>query len=123
MIFVDFFCYFIDGHKTLNFKDKIRKSVVECLSLFFCLTDCGSLPDPVHGKVYVPVTTYNSYALYLCQEGYHIEGAQNRRCMATGKWSDENPICEQTGLFKYGYIFVLKYLHFFKIYLLFLYAS
>ncbi|XP_045205733.2 CUB and sushi domain-containing protein 3-like [Mercenaria mercenaria] len=60
------------------------------------IKDCGSLSNPVNGEVYVPISTYNAYALYVCYEGYHIRGTHTRKCTPEGLWSKEKPICEQT---------------------------
>ncbi|XP_052796583.1 sushi, von Willebrand factor type A, EGF and pentraxin domain-containing protein 1-like isoform X2 [Mya arenaria] len=62
------------------------------------IKDCGVLQPPVNGSVYQPSTTYNSYTLYVCDVGYHIEpeGRNNRLCQADGTWSSVDPTCELT---------------------------
>ncbi|XP_052280448.1 sushi, von Willebrand factor type A, EGF and pentraxin domain-containing protein 1-like [Dreissena polymorpha] len=60
------------------------------------LKDCGSLPAPSHGSVFVPVTLYGSYAVYECVRGYHIDGISTRKCEADGKWTLPIPTCTLT---------------------------
>lgn len=65
---------------------------------FVRLLDCGPLPPPANGLIYLPSSTYGSYALYICHDEYHIEGdSNNRRCMPDGNWNDEEPACTLTG--------------------------
>lgn len=69
-------------------------------ALYFALPlDCGPLPTLANGWIYLPLSTYGSYALYICHDEYHIEGgSNNRRCMSDGNWSYGEPICALTGL-------------------------
>ncbi|XP_052280976.1 sushi, von Willebrand factor type A, EGF and pentraxin domain-containing protein 1-like [Dreissena polymorpha] len=62
------------------------------------IKDCGGLPAPLNGKVIHPLTTYGSYALFVCDEGYHIvpDGMNNRQCLANGTWGSVNPSCKLT---------------------------
>ena len=34
-----------------------------------------------------------SVAIYKCDNGYHLEGRNQRVCKVTGEWSDSEPQC------------------------------
>ena len=37
--------------------------------------------------------TVGSIAEHFCDEGYELEGASQRECLANGSWSDSLPTC------------------------------
>ncbi|XP_053408096.1 sushi, von Willebrand factor type A, EGF and pentraxin domain-containing protein 1-like [Mercenaria mercenaria] len=59
-----------------------------------CLVkDCGSLPDPVFGRVEYSSSLYGSVAVYRCDVGYSLQGVSGRNCAADGRWSGTTPTC------------------------------
>ena len=62
---------------------------------FICLpaVDCGSLLPPKNGVVAMHTTVFNSTVTYSCNIGYELDGNQSRTCLASGNWSDNQPIC------------------------------
>lgn len=51
----------------------------------------------IQGESIVLVTTstvFQGEAKYSCIEGFRLEGPSIRKCMATGKWSGQDPSCE-----------------------------
>lgn len=61
--------------------------------------DCGSPEETAHGTVSLPGnTTYlSSYAQYVCEVNYKLEGFERRMCLENGSWSGSPPNCK--GLF------------------------
>ena len=68
-----------------------------CLHLIFAGVDCGSLEPPPNGSITLDNdrTTFNSSAVYKCNEGFHLNGSANRMCKSNGQWSGSEPICER----------------------------
>ena len=40
---------------------------------------------------------YGDRALYTCDTGHQIVGAEERVCQDTGQWSDSEPYCKKRG--------------------------
>jgi len=59
---------------------------------------CGSLQDPVNGRVTYTSMTIRSAAHYYCNIGYIISGSSRRICRGS-RWSGREPTCER----KYHY--------------------
>ena len=68
-----------------------------CLHLIFTVVDCGSLEALPNGSITLDNgrTTFNSCAVYKCNEGFHLNGSANRMCKSNGQWSGSEPICER----------------------------
>ncbi|XP_064386242.1 sushi, von Willebrand factor type A, EGF and pentraxin domain-containing protein 1-like [Halichondria panicea] len=58
-----------------------------------CTVSCGSLDDPINGRVTTTGTTYQGTATYTCDTGYTRSGGQTRTCQANGYWSGSEPSC------------------------------
>ncbi|XP_075416413.1 sushi, von Willebrand factor type A, EGF and pentraxin domain-containing protein 1 isoform X2 [Tenrec ecaudatus] len=59
-----------------------------------CLpVDCGSPPVLANGQVTGDVYTFQKEVEYACNEGFLLEGAKSRVCLADGRWSKATPIC------------------------------
>ena len=55
--------------------------------------DCGSLQDPLNGKVQFTDTTLGATAIYTCNQGYVLVGTQQRNCKSQGVWAGDSPSC------------------------------
>ena len=61
------------------------------------LVDCGPLPPPLNGQIFIGNTTTGNVATYLCDSGFFVvDGDDSRVCGADGFWSGDQPICEGT---------------------------
>ena len=56
--------------------------------------DCGPLNNPINGEIDIDQTTLGSVVTYSCLIGYLLTGEETRVCLASGKWSGDEPICE-----------------------------
>ena len=63
--------------------------------LFLTVVSCGSLDDPINGRVTTTGTTYQGTATYTCDTGYTRSGDQTRVCQANGDWSGSEPVCNR----------------------------
>ena len=61
--------------------------------VFFLAVNCGSLTDPVDGKVHAKLTTFEAVATYNCKRGHVLIGDITRTCQANGLWSGSQPKC------------------------------
>ncbi|XP_064386119.1 sushi, von Willebrand factor type A, EGF and pentraxin domain-containing protein 1-like isoform X4 [Halichondria panicea] len=57
------------------------------------VVSCGSLDDPINGRVTTTGTTLSNIATYTCNTGYTRSGDQTRTCQANGDWSGSEPVC------------------------------
>lgn len=56
--------------------------------------ECGSLPNPLNGRVSLTGIEFGSVANYTCNEGYTLQhGDARRRCGPEGEWSGTEPTC------------------------------
>ena len=71
-----------------------------CLFIFslILVVDCGSLPDPVHGKKTKETrTTFGGKAVFICKrKRYSMIGSKSRVCQANGEWSGKTVVCKGT---------------------------
>ena len=58
---------------------------------YYTAVDCGPLSDPLNGSV--NQTAFESIAIYKCDTGYVLDGADTRICQANGMWSGTEPSC------------------------------
>ena len=66
-----------------------------CLTLYVTVVTCSKLSRPANGEVFWESTEFNSIASYSCDEGYVLNGASERVCLANGFWSDRQPLCSE----------------------------
>ncbi|XP_064386252.1 CUB and sushi domain-containing protein 2-like isoform X2 [Halichondria panicea] len=57
------------------------------------VVSCGSLDDPINGRVTTTGTTLSNTATYTCNPGYTLSVDQTRVCQANGDWSGSEPSC------------------------------
>lgn len=56
---------------------------------------CGE-PDPVeNGRLIGRDYTLNNVVRYACSAGFNMEGAKERVCRETGKWTPDAPVCKR----------------------------
>ncbi|XP_038062005.1 mannan-binding lectin serine protease 1-like [Patiria miniata] len=55
---------------------------------------CVALDVPANGVVSVSNTTMGHNATFSCERGFRLVGPAQRTCLASGQWSDSNPVCE-----------------------------
>ena len=58
------------------------------------MIECDLLPHPPNGQVIVTGTEEGGVAVYICDEGFVLEGTPIRECGSDGTWSGEEPTCE-----------------------------
>ena len=54
---------------------------------------CSELSDPANGAVTWTGLTTGSNAIYICNNGYQLNGDQIRTCMSNRMWSGQEPTC------------------------------
>ena len=60
------------------------------------VVDCGPLDNPLNGLVNtLSGTTYNSVAVYSCNEGHQLTERGLLTCMVNGQWSSLTPTCDR----------------------------
>ena len=87
---------------SFNFKviGKMTKNIVTLLHKFvfvlLLVVDCGSLPDPVHGKKTKETkTTFGGRADFICKKKrYSLIGSRRRFCQVNGEWSGRTVVCK-----------------------------
>ena len=63
--------------------------------LFLTAVNCGTLSNPVSGRVsHTAGTTFGQTATYSCNTGYKLVGSSTRTCQATRLWSGNAPTCQ-----------------------------
>ena len=63
------------------------------ITIIYTAVDCGPLSDPLNGSV---KSAFESIAIYTCDTGYVLDGADTRICQANGMWSGTEPSCGET---------------------------
>ncbi len=75
----------------------VLKNILILSFSFPIVVDCGPINIPENGQVNTDEshsgTTYNSVAVYSCNEGYLLKGVAERTCLATGQWSPLTSSC------------------------------
>ncbi|KAH3700415.1 hypothetical protein DPMN_075391, partial [Dreissena polymorpha] len=66
------------------------------------IRDCGVLQEPVNGTVQVGLTTFGSWATYVCNPGLYLLGNQYRQCDQTGNWTGTESVCLGRGLLNFA---------------------
>lgn len=59
--------------------------------------ECPNLPAPSYGSVHLTGTTLDNIAIYTCDSGFQLVGEAVRRCLTSGQWSGQAPVCEPRG--------------------------
>ena len=54
---------------------------------------CPVLEPPADGGVVITDDTPDGVAVYSCEGGYHLAGAETRTCVLGGEWSEDEPRC------------------------------
>ena len=55
---------------------------------------CGNPGSPTNG---IKIGTNHSYGAsieFTCNQGYTLQGSQQRTCLTTGQWSGSQPTCQ-----------------------------
>ena len=60
----------------------------------YTVSDCGDPGTPSNGNTKGTVTTSGSLVNHTCNEGYELNGAKTRECLANGSWSAPLPTCD-----------------------------
>lgn len=55
--------------------------------------DCGSPPSITNATLSYKSTTFSSYAVYRCQQGYSLQGNDRIQCGGSGLWDSSLPVC------------------------------
>ncbi|GBN09560.1 Sushi, von Willebrand factor type A, EGF and pentraxin domain-containing protein 1, partial [Araneus ventricosus] len=76
---------------------------VQNIDSHFC-TGCMTPDPPPNGEVSVTGVKTDANLIYTCNPGYEIKGAADRRCFASGNWSNEQPDCVRISCGFPGYI-------------------
>ena len=63
--------------------------------MLFLTVSCGSLSDPINGRVTTTGTTLSSIATYTCDTGYTRSGDMTRTCQANRDWTGSEPSCNR----------------------------
>ena len=71
---------------------------------------------PVNGQIIGTAFHYNSTIRYVCTDGFELVGLDTRRCMESGMWSAEMPVCiritcSSPGVLDNGYIESTNYMY------------
>ena len=63
--------------------------------LIYNLTEifCDGLNPPLNGQVSTDTLRHGGTAVYTCNLGYNLDGADTRVCEGEGTWSESAPIC------------------------------
>ncbi|GFR11206.1 sushi, von Willebrand factor type A, EGF and pentraxin domain-containing protein 1 [Trichonephila clavata] len=69
----------------------------------FC-TGCAIPNLPPNGEVAVNGMKTDAHLIYTCNPGYEIKGPSDRRCLASGDWSADEPQCARISCGFPGYI-------------------
>ena len=56
---------------------------------------CPDLTTPANGQVVVNGTTPGDTAMYFCDMGFELEGAETLTCGDDGLWSAGPPVCRR----------------------------
>ena len=85
----------VTSYTTNYIKSHSSFKLLKCTYSLAELADCGPLPNPFNGTVFVNGTVEGSSAFYSCDFGFILEGISFRFCQSNGSWSDVEPVCER----------------------------
>lgn len=91
-------------------------SFESCLFTQTLAIDCGPLMAPINGSISGDKTTYPNLLRFECDEGFTLNGFNERHCQANGKWSGNATFCQGgTNLLNYeSFVSLLLLLFFFN---------
>ena len=75
------------------------------------ISDCGSLTTSENGMMTSTGTTYNSSAVFVCNDGYDMNGTNTTSCQADGNWTTSEPTCVIQGNCSHCWLVVPKVPH------------
>ncbi|XP_076820010.1 P-selectin-like [Clavelina lepadiformis] len=63
-----------------------------------CEITCGDIRAPEFGDFSPKQDVFmrNNKVSFTCDEGYELVGSEEIRCRSTGRWTDDEPVCEET---------------------------
>ena len=61
--------------------------------IIFVVILCGNPGTPANGSTTVTSDTVGSTADHFCNEGFNLDGVNQRVCLPNGSWSDSLPTC------------------------------
>ena len=67
--------------------------ITNCLHVHAHAVNCGDPGTPSNGDTEGTVTTFGSIVNHTCNEGYELNGANERECLANRSWSAPLPTC------------------------------
>lgn len=70
--------------------------------------DCGVPPQPEHGKVIGSGHMFNDSVMFVCDDGYQLNGNISSICSESGFWTRPIPTCTLIGTFMYTVTFNSK---------------
>ena len=59
----------------------------------YTVASCPQLDNPTNGRVFVTGLGVQEQAIYICDEGFVIDGLLVRICLDDGEWGGDNPTC------------------------------
>ena len=62
---------------------------------YYLGSGCRELSNPANGQVDDDERRIGDIAIYSCNSGYTLVGAETRVCQAGGIWSESAPTCER----------------------------
>ncbi len=68
--------------------------VLKSISFPCIAVSCPDLHNPNYGSVRQTGTTLDHVAYYNCNKGFQLVGGRVRRCLTTGHWSGQAPVCK-----------------------------
>ena len=69
---------------------------------------CGGPGTPSNGMTEITSDTFGSTVNHTCNEGYVLNGTNERECLANGSWSAPLPSCDSKSLYTmYSYTYCL----------------
>ena len=82
-------------NKAIYGKDPENKLESNLISLLHAAVNCRDLSDPNNGRVSTTGTAVGSKATYTCNKGFSLVGKNMRKCLTSGQWMGEAPICKR----------------------------
>ena len=61
--------------------------------IIFVAILCGSPGTPANGSTTIKSNTVGSTADHFCNEGFNLDGVNQRVCLSNESWSDSLPTC------------------------------
>ena len=68
------------------------------------MDDCGDPGVPTNGRTFGNSTSVGAIVNHTCDNGYVIDGAEQRECRPDGTWSEPLPQCNRKCCSKQSWI-------------------